>query len=263
MHVGIITYQTGHLKTWQIIRRLMAKSYRITLYAFPFRLRPQTLHGFTDRPYQIIEFDVKAFCRSHNIGYQIVNGWDDKYANDLDRSNAHEKPDIYLTCIAKIIPSSFIHGRTILNCHPGLLPHNRGVDAFKWCVVNKWPFGVTLHMINDQIDSGTILHRIRVPVWPNDTLPDVCQRAYDIEGDLLADFGCYLGNRRYSWHVSDEYPLSRKHIPLELDTRIEELFLKNRDEFVRLSTDFTVQAHPADVVQGASHDVFLVRHKYD
>ena len=61
MHVGILTYQTGHLKTWQITRSLLTKGYRITLFAFPFKLRPSQLqknNRFKDRPDQLIDFDM-------------------------------------------------------------------------------------------------------------------------------------------------------------------------------------------------------------
>lgn len=251
MHVGLLTYQRGHLKTWQMMRRLLTKSFRITLYAFPFKARlpnpaAEKKRVFDDRPAQLIEYDVKAFCQRHGMDYVEVRGWEDDQAKMLDGADLLDKPDVYLTCIAKIIPASFIAGRTILNCHPGLLPQNRGVDAFKWCIMNGWPFGVTLHIINEKIDSGIILHRVRIPVWETDTLRDVCLRAYDIEGDLMANFDYYLDNIKRRWTVSDDYPLSKKLIPLESDERIEQLFLERREEFVRLSADFTVQSHPAD-----------------
>ena len=246
MHVGIITYRTGHLKTWQTIRRLMSKGYRITLFAFPFKLRPYRPGPFEDRPYQIIDFDVERFCASHGLGYREVDGWEDHRASELDWPGGSDRPDVYLTCVAKIVPAAFIGGRTILNAHPGLLPQNRGVDAFKWCLVNKWPFGVTLHIIDEEIDRGTILYRIRVPVWPNDALGDVCQRAYDLEGDLLANFDIHLPNRDKGWFVGDGHALSHKRIPTDTDERLEALFAENRDEFVRLSGDLTAQPHPAD-----------------
>lgn len=264
MHVGLITYQRGHLKTWQVMRRLLTKSFRVTLFAFPFKIRPlkpeaEKKRIYEDRPGQLIDYDVQAFCRRHGVGYVEVEGWTDDHAHRLDGSDPADKPEVYLTCIAKIVPAAFIAGRTILNCHPGLLPHNRGVDAFKWCVVNRWPFGVTLHVINEKIDSGVILHRHRIPVWETDTLRDVCLRAYDMEGDVMANFDYYFDNVKHNWIVTDEYPLSKKLIPLEIDERIEELFLERRNDFVKLSADLTAQPHPADQVhkvhQGPFHRI--------
>lgn len=251
MHVGLITYQRGHLKTLQMMRRLTSKGFRVTLFAFPFKLRVPDSSApkkrvFDDRPAQLLDYDVLAYCKRHGIGYWEVGGWADDFASGLGGPDPDDKPDVYLTCIAKIIPGAFISGRTILNCHPGLLPHNRGVDAFKWCILNGWPFGVTLHVINEKIDSGIILARLRVPVLETDTLRDVCLRAYDVEGDILANFDCVLENAKYQWIVSDEFPLSKKLIPLNADENIEQLFLNRRTEFVRLSGDFFAQAHPGD-----------------
>jgi hypothetical protein len=167
MHVGIITYQTGHLKTWQVIRKVLTKGYRVTVYAFPFELRPPKPGParYKDRPDQLIDLDVPSFCRRYGVGYVPVEGWGDEFAACIGAPGQPDSPDVYLHCIAKIVPASFIAGRTILNCHPGLLPQNRGVDAFKWSVVNKWPVGIALHVIDPEIDRGVILRRMRIPVF--------------------------------------------------------------------------------------------------
>lgn len=247
MHVGIITYQAGHLKTLQLMLKFMAASCRITVFAFPFKLKPQKKPIFSDRPYQLIDLDVSGFCRRHGISYVEVDGWTDYHAPALGSSTDPYTPDVFLTCIAKIIPASFINGRLILNCHPGLLPHNRGLDAFKWCVVNDWPFGITLHAIDEAIDRGTILHRLRVPVLPTDTLADVSFRAYSMELDLIASFERYLPNLANQWQVGDAHPLSKNLVPQDIESGIENMFLEKRKRFVELSADFTVQPHSADI----------------
>ncbi len=43
-----------------------------------------------------------------------------------------------------------------LNTHPSLLPYNRGKHYYFWNIVEDVPFGVTLHWINENIDSGDI-----------------------------------------------------------------------------------------------------------
>ncbi len=43
-----------------------------------------------------------------------------------------------------------------LNMHPSLLPYNRGKHYYFWNIVEGAPFGVTLHTINEDIDSGHI-----------------------------------------------------------------------------------------------------------
>lgn len=237
MHVGILTYQIGHLKTRQIASKLAVEGHQLSLFAFPFNPRPPRRSAFDERPHQIIDTNVKAFCDRHGIAYVEVGGWDDHHAPVLGAAGSADAPNVYLTCIGKIVPPAFLAERTILNVHPGLLPENRGVDAFKWAVVNGWPIGVTLHAIDEHIDRGVILHRLRMPVLAEDTLRDVADRAYDLECDLLSNFEEFLPNLKKNWRVTDDYPLSRKRIPQDLDRSLAELFARNRDHFIELSRE--------------------------
>ena len=235
MHVGIITYQTGHLKTWQILKKLLSKSFKVTLFAFPFYPKPQKRSCFEDRPFQLIDINIKDFCRNHNVGYEEVEGWDEESCLKLESKQKNVQPDTYLTCIAKIIPQSFIKDRIIINAHPGLLPENRGIDAFKWSIVNGWPIGVSLHVINEKIDSGILLHRMRVPVFSSDSLSDVATRAYEMECDLQANFDYFLEKMEASIMISDNYPVSKKRIPKELDSQLEKVFKSKKEKLINLS----------------------------
>ncbi len=49
--------------------------------------------------------------------------------------------------------------RLFLNCHPGKLPEYRGLDSFKWAILNKdWEnFSCTIHIARQKIDAGEIL----------------------------------------------------------------------------------------------------------
>lgn len=251
MHVGLITYQKGHLKTRQIADQLISKGFEVSLFAFPFHLRTTSenalLQRFADRPQQLLGAAWGEIYPKENINIIKMPGWKPEHALFFGHCSSSRQPDVYLHCTAKIVPHDFIRNRTILNCHPGLLPHNRGVDAFKWSIVNKWPLGVTLHIIDEQIDHGRILARKRLRVLPTDYLQDVCDRAYETEIELLADFDQYLGNTKYGWDVGDEFPVSHDRIPQRVDTQIEKVFLENRNELVRLSTDLSSYPHPADI----------------
>lgn len=47
--------------------------------------------------------------------------------------------------------------RGFINTHPSLLPYNRGKHYNFWALVEQSPFGVTLHAVDDGIDTGPIL----------------------------------------------------------------------------------------------------------
>lgn len=56
-----------------------------------------------------------------------------------------------------------------LNCHPSLLPHNRGKHYNFWALVEEAPFGVSLHWVTEQVDAGDIAFQAPVPVTWEDT----------------------------------------------------------------------------------------------
>jgi methionyl-tRNA formyltransferase len=56
-----------------------------------------------------------------------------------------------------------------VNLHPGLLPHNRGAYPNVWSIVDRTPAGVTLHMIDDGLDTGDIIAQQPVAVEATDT----------------------------------------------------------------------------------------------
>lgn len=64
----------------------------------------------------------------------------------------------------RVVPK---HG--FLNTHPSLLPYNRGKHPNFWSIVEGVPFGVTLHLIDDGIDTGDIVAQRTIPYGWCDT----------------------------------------------------------------------------------------------
>jgi methionyl-tRNA formyltransferase len=44
-----------------------------------------------------------------------------------------------------------------INFHPSLLPHNRGKNYNFWAIVEEAPFGVSLHFVDEEVDSGDVV----------------------------------------------------------------------------------------------------------
>ena len=49
-----------------------------------------------------------------------------------------------------------------INTHPSLLPYNRGKHYNFWALVEQAPFGVTLHFVDEGIDTGDIVAQERI-----------------------------------------------------------------------------------------------------
>jgi methionyl-tRNA formyltransferase len=62
-----------------------------------------------------------------------------------------------------------IFQRGCINVHPALLPYNRGAYPNVWSIVDGTPAGVTLHMMDEGVDTGDIIDQKRVPVFAWDT----------------------------------------------------------------------------------------------
>ncbi|MGY3750810.1 phosphoribosylglycinamide formyltransferase [Vagococcus acidifermentans] len=89
----------------------------------------------------------------------------------------------YMRIIGETLLSSF--PSRIINIHPSLLPAFPGKsgiqDAFKAGVAES---GVTVHYVDQGIDTGPIIAQVRVPIHPNDTLAAFEERIHQAEHQL-------------------------------------------------------------------------------
>lgn len=56
-----------------------------------------------------------------------------------------------------------------VNFHPSYLPFNRGKHPNFWCLVDETPCGVSLHFIDEGIDTGDLIFKKEIPVTWEDT----------------------------------------------------------------------------------------------
>jgi methionyl-tRNA formyltransferase len=82
-----------------------------------------------------------------------------------------------------------------INLHPAYLPYNRGWHTPSWALWEQTPYGATLHVMDESVDSGEIIAQRKVHPRPEDTANTLYQRALDAEIELfkntwpsLADF---------------------------------------------------------------------------
>ena len=74
----------------------------------------------------------------------------------------------------------------IVNIHPSLLPKFKGVCAWTQALEEgELEAGCTVHLVNEQIDSGKILAQEKVPILIGDTPDELYQRIQEKEHILL------------------------------------------------------------------------------
>lgn len=110
----------------------------VNVYAIPFHYQKKKQPLIQHRPemnFQVPE--ISKLCA--NLGYRYEVGELDRFHIDKDR--------IVLIAGSGILPDEFVREHTIVNAHPGYIPYCRGLDAFKWAIVENQPIGVTTHLL--------------------------------------------------------------------------------------------------------------------
>ncbi|HTY43238.1 MAG TPA: formyltransferase family protein [Thermoanaerobaculia bacterium] len=74
-----------------------------------------------------------------------------------------------------------------VNLHTGYLPYNRGAYPNVWSIVDRTPAGVTLHYVDDGIDTGDVIAQEPVPVEPIDTAASLFTRLEDAAARLFEE----------------------------------------------------------------------------
>lgn len=86
----------------------------------------------------------------------------------------HDAPDLILVNGTRIIRASVLRatGAPIINTHVGITPDYRGVHGGYWALWNDEPdkFGVTLHLVDEGVDTGTILEQATTLPMPDDNI---------------------------------------------------------------------------------------------
>ena len=111
------------------------------------------------------------FCLAEDSGIKAHVFQDDKsYLEYIAREGLHADLGLLLWW-PKIIRSSVIGSTRIgfINTHPSLLPHNRGKHYNFWALVEQCPFGVSLHIVEEGIDSGDIVAQKEIAYTWEDT----------------------------------------------------------------------------------------------
>ncbi|SFM56843.1 methionyl-tRNA formyltransferase [Methanolobus profundi] len=103
----------------------------------------------------------------------------------------NEDVDLIIVCGYKyIIPREIfsLPKSGAINIHPSMLPKYRGQHVINWAIVNgETKTGVTVHFVDDDLDTGDIIAQRSVPIYFDDTAKQLHDRIYDKACYLLKD----------------------------------------------------------------------------
>jgi methionyl-tRNA formyltransferase len=126
------------------------------------------------------------FYRAYSDRVYIVDDFNGQECEQLLREIG---PDVIVLGGSRIIRSNIIDIPRIgiLNAHPGLLPEYRGVDVIPWAIYHGDPVGVTIHFVDEGVDTGGIVARKVIDVTEGDTIASLGKKADVLAGELMAE----------------------------------------------------------------------------
>lgn len=142
--------------------------------------------------------DAGVIERAERMGipHTVLQGSPSEWASDiLGQLQAAEVELIALAGFMKMIPGALIQhypGR-IVNIHPALLPAFGGKGMYGMNVhravvaAGESESGATVHVVDEQYDTGPIVAQSRVPVLPDDAPEDLAARVLRVEHTLYPD----------------------------------------------------------------------------
>ena len=152
------------------------------------RLRARIALVISDRP------DARALARAARAGVEMryVNpkAYPTRAVYERALIACCEAARVQLVCLAgfmRILSPVFVrrYRRRILNIHPALLPAFPGAhavrDALAW---GAKVTGVTVHLVDEEVDHGPILLQDAVPVAPGETEASLRARLHRMEHRL-------------------------------------------------------------------------------
>lgn len=97
-------------------------------------------------------------------------------------------PDLIAVCGTGVIKREVfsLAPRGAINIHTGITPEYRSADPIFWAIYNNQAdkVGVTIHFVDDGIDTGAIIHQQRVPCYANDSLASIYARCVRMGSQL-------------------------------------------------------------------------------
>ena len=190
------------------------------------------------------ENEIAKLVRS--LGYQVFHYDEvsDKSANEILGGVEF----IFLAWWPRIIPAYLINTPKVgvVNFHPSLLPYNRGKHYNFWTIVEDTPFGVTLHFVDEGIDSGDILFQSAIEKSWEDTGGSLYSKATKAMAKLFKDRYLDIVEGRYR-RTRQDIELGKLHYARELD-RASQIFLEEKysaRELLNLLRARTFEGKPA------------------
>ncbi len=132
-------------------------------------------------------------AKENNVPFEIINHreYSSRLEHDKVVMNKLEELSVELVVMAgwmRIVGEDLINKfkDRIINIHPSLLPSFKGTDAIQQAIDKKVTItGCTVHYVNKEVDSGSIIIQAAVPINNKESKDDIKKRIQDMEHIIL------------------------------------------------------------------------------
>jgi|ERR1700742_1992057 len=210
MRIVFFGFQTWGYKTLQA---LIAMDHEVVL---------AVSHPSSEESYKAIwSAPVDELAREHGIPLHLTETVD---AETIDLVK-HADPDVivvnswYYRMPAELydLPP---HGT--LNFHDSLLPRFTGFSPVLWALISgASEFGLTVHRMDDGLDTGDILVQRSLPIGPTDTGTELVLRGMDLIPGALAEALTALDSGTAVWRPQNKAERTYFHKRSERDSLID------------------------------------------
>lgn len=133
-------------------------------------------------------YAFKTYAINKGLRYiDYDNLTDESFINEIKSLNA----DVAVVCsfnykVPKVMLDSVKGG--FINVHPALLPDYRGPNPYSSVILNNEEYtGVTLHMMDEEFDTGDIVLQKKIPVLKNETMGTLFNKLNALGLDMLIE----------------------------------------------------------------------------
>jgi methionyl-tRNA formyltransferase len=119
---------------------------------------------------------LKAWCKANEVSYVLVENLNSSESIQCLKRSA---PDAVIYAGGGILKSRFIKAanQKIVNNHSGPLPAVRGMNAVEWSILLGHEPSITIHMIDQGIDTGEIISRKKLTIGKGETIETIRDNA--------------------------------------------------------------------------------------
>jgi methionyl-tRNA formyltransferase len=115
-----------------------------------------------------------------------LNNWLSDYGENCSIAYGHSHlvgasvyPDLIVSYnYAHKVPKAILNKVPGINLHIGYLPWNKGAYPVLWSALQRTPMGVTIHWMDENIDTGQVIVQERVRYNEHDTLRHIYDRCH-------------------------------------------------------------------------------------